>query len=135
MPQQAPHSVPGDVGSLRATTQPLAPRANDPVVEVVQRWGISGETEIPVVPEQLPPKCNPLFAHRLMPLIPAPVSDALECPLEAVSRSLLLHHPVSLAGFRPVVSKAQQVEATGPTERHCPHAMRLGCPVAGSRPV
>src|SRR4029077_19757596 len=96
---------------------PLPPHGNDTVSEVVECPVVSGDTEIPKVPQQLPLECCPLLANRLMPIPPTPIRDALERAPEAVRCGLLLHHPVSLAGHGPVVGEPQQVEGPRPRPR------------------
>src|SRR6202035_1182391 len=92
----------------------------------MKRLVVSGDTEIPKVPQQLPLECDPLLAYRLMPITPAPVGHALERTPEAVLRGLLLHHPVPLAGLGPVVREAQQVERAGPGPSVAVAGGRLG---------
>ena len=111
---QPVHVLPRNPCPLRAAAQPLAPRAVDSEAKAAQRPEVSGDTKIPKVPQQLPLECCPLLANRFMPVSPTPVRDALESPPEAVSRRLLLHHPVSLAGLRPVMGEPQQVKGAGP---------------------
>jgi len=85
MLQQADHFVPREVGPLRAATEPIAPRASDPIQEAVERPVVAGNTEIPVVPQQLPLECDPLLAYRRVPITLAPIGDAAECAPETVS--------------------------------------------------
>ncbi len=53
---------------LRAAAQPLSPRTDDTDREVVKRRVVSGDTEIPIVPQQLPLECCPLVANRFVPM-------------------------------------------------------------------
>src|SRR5208283_1163783 len=99
---------------LRAAAQPLSPRTDDTDREVVKRLVVSGDTEVPKVPQQLPLECGPLVANRFVPIAPTPIRDALERAPEPIRGGLLLHHPVSLAGLGPVVGEAQQVEGPRP---------------------
>jgi hypothetical protein len=61
------------------------PRRDDTEAEGVQGIGVSGDTEIAKVPQQLPPERCPLFAKRFMPMLPTPTRDALESAPEAVA--------------------------------------------------
>ncbi len=76
------------------------------VTEVAERPEVSGDAEMLNVPEQLPPQCCPLLANWFIPMLPTPVSDALERAAKAIRSGLLLHHPKFLAGVGPVVSEA-----------------------------
>src|SRR6516165_10955781 len=87
------------------------------MAKVAKRSQVADDSEVPEVAQQLTPKCCPLLANRCMPVMAAPFRDAPECPPKAVCCSLLLYHPISLAGHGPVVGEAQQVEGVGPGAR------------------
>ena len=78
---------------------------------------VSGDTEIPKVPEQFPPECCPLLANWFMPMVPTPDRDTLESAPKAVGSGFLLHYPVPIAGLGPIVGEAQEVEGVGPGSR------------------
>ena len=50
---------------LRAAAQPFAPRADDTQLKLWSARVISGDAEIPIVPQQLSLERYPLLAHRL----------------------------------------------------------------------
>jgi len=87
------------------------------MAKVAERSQVADDGEVPQMPQQLASECHPLLTHWFMPVLLTPLRDALERAPEAVCGGLLLHHPESLAGYRPVMSEAQQVEGVGPGAR------------------
>jgi hypothetical protein len=93
------------------------PHDDDALSELAERPQVADDGEVPEMPQQLPRECCQLFANRLMAVTPTPIRDAPEATPEGVRSGLLLHHPVSLAGHRPVMGEPQQVEGPGPGPR------------------
>ena len=82
--------------------------------KLVKRPEVSGDTEIPKVPQQFPLECCPLLANWCMPVRRHQSATPLSARRKPVRGGLLLHHPVSLAGPGPVVGEPQQVEGARP---------------------
>src|SRR5215468_1500466 len=112
--EQPLHLIPGDRRFLRTAAQPLLPRTAGVIPERTEGPQVPDDAVVRVVTEQLSLECLPLLAHRLVPVGLAPSGDVLDGSSNAIGGSLLLHHPMPLAGHGKVVGEPKEVERPGP---------------------
>jgi len=81
---------------------------------VAEQPQVTNDAAVHEVSEQLPLERLPLLVHRPVPVDLAPYGGVLDGSSKTVGSSLLLHHPVPLAGHVPVMGETQQVERLRP---------------------
>ncbi len=88
------------------------------MAKVAEGPQVADNGKILEVPKQLPLECCPLLANWFMPVLATPLRDALESTPKPVCGSLLLHHPISLAGHGPIVGEAQSTSKSSGDVKH-----------------